>query len=194
MSNKFKITRKLFTPDQYEKEEKYLNEMSMKGYHLVKVIVFKYYFEKGEAKNYNYQIDYIEKNKTKDYGQLLNDAGWEKVTTLAVFDGEWLYLRKESESNMEERIFSDQESIINLCKKIRKRWGLFGVVGISCTSSGLSNAVIEIFNFGKQSIDFSFVQSLVNLMLYGLILALYIKIVISLSIRINKMEKNRAGY
>ena len=64
MSNKFKITRKLFTPDQYDKEEIYLNEMSMKGYHLVEVKLSfpipKYYFEKGKPKKYNYQIDYTE--------------------------------------------------------------------------------------------------------------------------------------
>lgn len=198
MSDKLKITRKLFTPDQYEKEEIYLNEMSMKGYHLVKVKLSfplpKYYFEKGEPKKYSYQIDYTEKDKIEGYGQLLKDAGWDKVSTLPIFDGEWMYLRKESKLDAEETIFTDQESMINLCKKVRKRWGLYILVMLSCNMLILSNSIMKIFNLEKPFIDFSFEQALVIIIVWALILALYFKIVISLSLKINKLKKNIVGY
>lgn len=194
MLNKLKITRKLFTPDQYDKEEKYLNEMSMNGYHLVKFKFLKYYFEKDESKKYNYQIDYVEKDKIEDYEQLLKDAGWEKISTLPVFDGEWLYLKKESKSDNEEKIFTDQESIINLCKKIRKRWGLIALILVACFSSILLNAILSIVNIDIAHIKFSVDEAVGILILYGSLLALYLKIFVSLTLKINKMENNRLGY
>lgn len=57
---KYKV---LFAWD-FEKEEKWLNEMSAKGMQLVGVGIFKYIFEEGNPGEYFYRIELLEELPT----------------------------------------------------------------------------------------------------------------------------------
>lgn len=75
------IKRRIFI--NYEKEEKWLNEMAQKGYHLVKYSLTKYTFEEGEAGKYIYRIQYVGNNtdeENEEYFQIMKDSNVELIT------------------------------------------------------------------------------------------------------------------
>ena len=94
-----------------DKEEKYLNEMARKGYHLKKYTVFGFYhFEKGTPADLNYRVDYRVFNKTsdfEDYKALFEDAGWRHV--YGTKSGYNQYFLPKDET-VDDDIFSTQES------------------------------------------------------------------------------------
>lgn len=105
---------KLFFIWDYEKEEKWINEMSKNGLKLVKVSLGKYWFEK-ESCDYTYRIEMLENDITspqsKDYIEFLDDV---KIDVAAVYMN-YLYLRKKGEFEL----FSDNISKIKYISKIR---------------------------------------------------------------------------
>ena len=51
---------KFITVDQLEKEQKYLHEMDLKGWHFKCYKNLRYHFEQNPPANYVYRIDYKE--------------------------------------------------------------------------------------------------------------------------------------
>ena len=91
-----------------EKEEAYLREMALDGWHFISVTFPGYYtFEKGEARNDVYRLDFLTNHKDKDnYLQLFVDAGWDHVGEY----GSWQYFRKTAPEGEIPEIFTDNES------------------------------------------------------------------------------------
>jgi hypothetical protein len=97
---------KLFLSTNIEKEEQWLTEMSRNGLQLKKYQFFSYVFEEDSTKSYSYQIDFRQEAK-KDYFQLYEDAGWERVTdAIGIFH----YFRTDTNKNG-RKLYSDNESI-----------------------------------------------------------------------------------
>jgi hypothetical protein len=95
-----------------EKEEAWLREMALDGWHF-RSITFpgNYTFEKGEPRNDFYRLDFLANHKDKEnYLQLFEDAGWSRVGEYA----SWQYFRKTGVDGDMLEIFTDNES------KIRK--------------------------------------------------------------------------
>lgn len=91
-----------------EKEEAYLREMALDGWHF-KSVTFpgNYTFEKGEPRNDFYRLDILSNYKDKDnYLQLFEDAGWSHVGEY----GSWQYFRKTAPQGETPEIFTDNES------------------------------------------------------------------------------------
>lgn len=101
----------------YEKEEKWLNQMAAEGWHCVDYVFGRYIFEEGEPGEYTYRIQLLENHlKHPDsvaYLQFLEDAGIEMIATYV----RWIYLRKKTASGSFE-LFSDRESRITHYKRI----------------------------------------------------------------------------
>ena len=80
----------------YEKEEKWVNEMANKGWHLADFHIGYYKFEKGAPGQYIYRNEMLIHLKTKeqmnDYLEFLNQTGVELVKKR----GLWAYFRKEA--------------------------------------------------------------------------------------------------
>ncbi len=75
-----KVVWKALTALQEEYEAKWLAEMSLEGWHLIKYSPFRYTFEKGQPKEYVYKFDYQTQLKDKEsYIQIFEDAGWEYI-------------------------------------------------------------------------------------------------------------------
>ncbi len=91
-----------------EKEEAYLQDMALSGWHF-KSVTFpgNYTFVKGEPRNDVYRLDFLSNYKDKDnYLQLFEDAGWNHVGEY----GSWQYFRKTAMDDEALEIFTDNES------------------------------------------------------------------------------------
>ena len=75
-----KTEMKFFPIPQWKKEERYLREQHRKGWRFVKVNgLCLYHFEKCEAEDVIYQLDYNPDAITQksEYVQMFQDCGWE---------------------------------------------------------------------------------------------------------------------
>lgn len=149
-----------FLPWNDEKEEKWLTDMSKKGWHLKSIrspdnvavsltevnkwsmgtglgvlptLLFPgfYHFEQNEPEDYIYRLDYFAKLSDLDnYQQLFEDAGWEFLGKKGV----WFYFRQKTEEGNVQEIYSDNKSKI---KKYRNN-----MVSIGIISAGLITGIL----------------------------------------------------
>src|SRR5690554_1243643 len=77
----------------FEKEEKWINEMAAQGLHLIHYSFTKYVFAEGEPGKYIYRIELLENipshPESMAYIRFLEDAGIEHVAT----HFRWVYFR-----------------------------------------------------------------------------------------------------
>jgi hypothetical protein len=103
----------------YEKEERWLNEMASQGWHLVRYRLGGYHFEQGEPGEWIYRIELLPAEprsaESQEYLSLLLDTGAEAVTTHA----RWVYLRRPAALGPFE-LFSDLESRIGHYRRVLK--------------------------------------------------------------------------
>jgi hypothetical protein len=130
-----------------EKEEAWLREMSLQGWHL-KSYQFpsNYTFDKEEPVDYVYRLDYfIDRKDRENYLQLFRDAGWDHLGEM----GGWQYFRKRTTNGEAPEIYSDNESK----KKKYQRILLFLVIFLPIYSNVLfmtnrsSNIFIQVITF-----------------------------------------------
>jgi hypothetical protein len=108
--------RKWFWAWQDDKEEAWLNEMSLKGFHLASPQGATYHFEQHEPKNYVYRLDFRDWNTNQqDYEQIFTDAGWEYIGSM----GGWEYFRKEATSSDMPEIYTDADSKIQKYRRLQ---------------------------------------------------------------------------
>lgn len=90
-----KTVRKTFFAWQYEKEEKWLNQMSSEGWQLEHAALLKYHFKKSEPGEYEYKLELLDKDtKSKEsraYMDFLKQTEAEIVGEVST----WIYLRKK---------------------------------------------------------------------------------------------------
>lgn len=101
----------------YDKEEKWLNEMSEKGLQLTEVKMIRYKFEEGKVNEYTYRIEMLDEvpnsEKSRDYIRFLEETGVEMIGKYI----RWVYLRKKkSEGDFD--LFSDLDSRISHLTRI----------------------------------------------------------------------------
>ncbi|MDU6337068.1 MAG: DUF2812 domain-containing protein [Clostridium sporogenes] len=126
---------RLFT--DYNKEEKWLNEMYKKGYEL-KNISFGYKFRSIEPEDATVRIDYRIFNKKEnfiDYCTLFEDSGWKH---LAGSKNSGVQYFKKIHENSQEDIFSDDISKVARYKRLSDHSMMFAL-SISLISNGSIN-------------------------------------------------------
>lgn len=113
---KRKIIKYFFAWD-FEKEEKWLNEMSSKGLQLVSVRFCTYFFEEGSPGEYTYKLELLENMpsnyQSTSYIKFLEETGVEHIGSVS----RWVYFRKKAANGAFE-IYSDIESKIKHYKRI----------------------------------------------------------------------------
>ncbi|MFJ7640234.1 DUF2812 domain-containing protein [Peribacillus sp. NPDC097225] len=95
----------------YEKEEKWINEMAAHGWHLKKFSLGRFTFTKGEPGAFLYRNEFImgkSKSEMKDYFDLLKDSG---ITIIHEFGG-WVYMKKVASEGPFE-LYTDTQSRID---------------------------------------------------------------------------------
>jgi hypothetical protein len=136
---------KLFIATQYEKEEKWLNEMSAKGLALVHVGFCKYIFEDAEPGKYTYKIELLNNlpsaAESKSYLLFLEDTGIEYIASIF----RWVYLRKKTEDGP-LALYSDVGSMIRYLKRLQI---FFITLTILEFIFGIQNLVMGFFSFNE---------------------------------------------
>ena len=116
-----KTEMKFFPIPQWKKEEMYLREQHRKGWRFVKVNgLCLYHFEKCEAEDVIYQLDYNPDAITQksEYVQMFQDCGWE---FLQYFLGYWFFRKAAREMDgRDEEIFCDDASRLDMMKRVFK--------------------------------------------------------------------------
>lgn len=149
-----KTIHKWFFVWDFDKEEKWLNEMAAKGLSLVSVGFCKYEFEDtnpGEYKICLQLLDGSPKNaENQKYMEFLEETGAEHVGTFS----HWVYFRKKA-SEGDFNIYSDNESRVKYLSRI------FGFTAF-VTGLNLYVGVFNIFLAIINSMPFNYI-GLINL-------------------------------
>lgn len=110
-----KTIHKLFWAWDFDKEEKWLNEMSAKGLQLVAIGFCKYIFEVGEPGEYTVKLELLDNYPThpqsEQYIKFIEETGAEYLGSIL----RWVYFRKKG-SNFD--LYSDIDSRIKHLKRI----------------------------------------------------------------------------
>lgn len=140
---------KLFWAWDFDKEEKWLNEMAAKGLALVAIGLCKYTFEESQPGKYNIRFELLENLPThpesEHYIKFMEETGAEYLGSIL----RWVYFRKKTDHG-EFNLFSDNKSRI---KHLNRLLLLLGIVGLAEFVIGLVNILIYIWvgvatNFG----------------------------------------------
>jgi len=146
-----------------DQEEKFLNEMSDRGYAMEKFFLGLYFFEPCNPGEYTYRVDLIAGKgikETNSFYDLVRDAGGELVQTW----GFWAFYRKKGSFDL----YTDRESQISQYEKIRK---LFLGIGLL----ELTVMFMQVSQYQRQSSIFSLVLTVLFALLVIVLFAQVIK-------------------
>lgn len=133
-----KIEKKNFGIAEFIEEEKWLEEQYKNGWSLIKTNGSKYQFERCDAGEWIYQLDFKENGVAEEeYIQMFMDCGWEYVLQY----GKWCYFRRKKEEDVDLSIFSDRFSKIDMYTRIlqsRRLRATVAMFAIACTIEFLS--------------------------------------------------------
>lgn len=176
-----KKVHKLFI--NYEKEEKWLNEMAAKGYNFINYTIGTYTFEGGTPGEYIYRIELLKEMpsnpESEAYIKFMEESGIKCIDT----SWRWVFFQKKA-SDGEFNLFSDYDSKINHYKRI------LTVVGIGSLANlliGVNNVYLAIFINDTTSIN------LIGLINIGIFI-LFTPFLISLIRKINRYKKEKQIY
>ena len=165
---------------QDEKEEKWLEEMAAKGWHLASVAPYVYYFHRGEPKCSVYRMDY-KHTFDKDYAEYTNifrDSNWELVATMS----NWHYYRIDPQNEQQPEIFNSSRA-----KAQKYRRLLTGLVPFLPIYIVLLNPAKNLFHHDEGVIStFEVVLGI----LWILIILLFVFATIRLLIKIKALENH----
>jgi len=117
---------KIFT--NFDKEERWLEDLASQGYRLVKKTSFGYEFERTTPENTSIKMDFRifrKQEDFEDYRALFEDSGWEH---LAGTKGSGYQYFKQKGVGGRKEIFSDVDSKAARYKRLSEMWG-----GLACS-------------------------------------------------------------
>ena len=131
---------KWFWAWDFDKEEKWLNEMAAKGLALVAIGLCRYTFEECLPGEYNIRLELLENvpshAESERYIKFLEETGAEYLGSIT----RWVYFRKKTDCG-EFNLFSDNSSRI---KHLNRLLRLLGVLALSELCIGFSNISLSI--------------------------------------------------
>lgn len=140
-----KTVIKTFWAWNFDKEEKWLNEMASKGLVLVSVGFCKYTFEECTPGEYNIRLELLENlpshAESQHYIEFIEETGAQYLGSLF----RWIYFRSKTE-NGEFNLYSDTKSRI---KQLNRVLALLVIISCSNVCIGISN--ISVNGFSSQS-------------------------------------------
>ena len=172
----------------YEKEEKWLNEMSAKGMALSDYSWCRYAFEETQNNKYTYRIELL-KNLPKHpesiaYIRFLEESGVECIATYMC----WVYLRKKTSEGSFD-IYTDIDSKINHYKRIYALWNTLMFIEFAAGLPNLSIGLINL-NICENLGDSSYGNLIIGLCLISLGF-LFFKLRLQIRSKIKKLEQEK---
>lgn len=127
----------------FEKEERWLNEMALKGWALMDVGFCRYTFERTASSEYTIRLEMHPFDE--DYISFMEQTGAEYIGRFL----QWVYFRKKSELGRFD-IFSDLDSKIAHLDRIHKMVLMLGFanlfIGIANHFGGRINSYVAVLN------------------------------------------------
>ncbi len=121
----------------YEKEEKWINEMSAKGYQFTRYTFMTYFFEQGQPNEYVYRIELLDQfhnhPESRAYLAFLEGMGIDCVGTWF----RWVFLRKKASAEPFE-LYTDNPSKIKHFKGILTLLMVLLLLNVSALTLNLS--------------------------------------------------------
>ena len=174
-----RVIHKVFWAWEFEKEEKWLNEMSTKGLQLIDVGYCRYTFEEGTPGEYLYRIELLENSpqhaESISYIHFLEDIGVEHIGSLF----RWVYFRKKA-ADGDFDLFSDIDSRIKHLNRILSFFLSILLLNLFAMSY---NFCFYIFNDTKVNLICSFISLTLSLFL--------VSGIINFGKRISRFKKER---
>lgn len=134
------IIRKVFFIWEYEKEEKWLNEMAAKGLLLTDVGFCRYVFEEGTPGAYQYGLEMLPQSpnhpESRNYIEFMEESGAEHVGTMK----HWVYFRRPV-TDAPFEIYSDLD---NKIKHMQSVYRLACILAGVCVTAGVVNLSIGL--------------------------------------------------
>ncbi|MFZ5987560.1 MAG: DUF2812 domain-containing protein [Bacillota bacterium] len=113
----------------YEKEERWLNQMASKGMNFIDFTFARYLFEQGTPGEYIYRIELLSQPPThpesQEYIKFMESVGVEYMGKWV----RWVYFRKKASDGPFE-IFSDYDSRIKHYKRVSTLFGTLGIINL----------------------------------------------------------------
>lgn len=168
---------------QEEKEEKWLREMSNKGWHLTRLGFFNYRFKKGKPGDMIYKFDFkvLLKSEMDEYILNFKDAGWEYIGSF----GAWFYFRTNADGDHSLELYNDNRSKIEKYKRLLL---VLGVIILPIMFFSIPNLYMRVIDMAddsvlNNSIVFNIYLPAVIILTIIVVLAVYAIIRILLKVR-----------
>lgn len=166
----------------FEKEEKYLNEMSSKGLALTDYSWCRYVFEEAPRGEWVYRIELLENYPThpesQNYIRFMEETGAEFVASYM----RWVFFRRRA-SEGEFNIYSDVESKIRHYKRVRT---LFSCVMAINLISVFINAAAAFSNY-----HYTHANIYMGMISLSIVVLFVFTLLLPLTRRINALKKER---
>ena len=146
-----KTIRRWYWVWDFDKEERWLNEMAMQGWALAEVGFCRYVFEKCEPGEWIVRLQM--KQSDPDYVEFLEELGAEYVGRIV----QWIYVRRRAEEGPFE-LFSDTQSRLDHLNWIARM----------LLAGGMMNLVIGVVNAFSGNAVGAINVLLATLLMYGL--------------------------
>lgn len=114
--------KKHFMLSEYVLEEDYLEEQSQMGYHYVKRDGKRFFFRKGDPKDYYYQVNYYKEEPSADVKAQWKADGWKLLSisnSKNKKDAGWYILRNEEKTGEYRKKIANEEEKFAFFKKYR---------------------------------------------------------------------------
>ncbi|WP_050182328.1 DUF2812 domain-containing protein [Domibacillus robiginosus] len=122
---------RLFLASNIEKEEKWLTDMSSKGFHFQKYYFGVYNFNQNPEEEYIYQIDFNE--ASQEYFSFYKEAGWKHVDSSM---GRFHYFKKRADQPGVKKLYTDLESMKESVQRMLQFYLMMFLLLI-CSQAGL---------------------------------------------------------
>lgn len=177
------IVRRAFF--DYQKEEKYLNEMSAKGLALINYTWCRYVFQDAPKGEYIYRIELLENPvnhpESQNYIKFMEETGVEFVASYH----RWIYFRRKAAEGGFD-IYSDIKSRIKHYKRIRVQFMFIMLLNLAI---GLLNI---LYGNMQTSMGIYPVNAYIAIFSLALGILLLIFLVLPLSKKIGSLEKEKS--
>lgn len=178
------VVRRLFV--NFEKEEKWINDMAAKGMNFIDYSFSRYLFEKGTPGEYVYRIELLNNlpshPESKAYIEFMEETGAECVSTY----WRWVYFRKKAADGAFD-IYSDYDSRIKHYKRVIS---LVAAVMILNIVPAISNLYLGLFLGAKSGIYANAFVSIAN----WIVVVAFMPMIVSYVKKIRKMKKEKKLY
>ena len=173
----------------YEKEERWLNEMSARGLAMSDYSWCRYVFADAQKGEYNYRIELLENMPTHPesmaYLRFLEESGVEVVTTYM----RWVYLRKPASEGAFD-LYTDLDSKIRHYQRINYFWTALMIAEFGAAVANLGIGIANLF-MNERLGNFSYG----NLIIGSCVLALgilFLALDIPIRRKIRKLRQEKA--